>query len=30
MREMADLLKNGRYADEIMRRQPKEACVTPR
>jgi uncharacterized protein len=30
MREMADLLKNGRYADEIMIRKPEEARATPR
>jgi uncharacterized protein len=30
MREMANLLKSGRYADEIMSRQPEEARVTPR
>ena len=30
MREMADLLKNGRYADEIMTRKPEEAPATPR
>lgn len=30
MREMADLLKNGRYADEIMTRNPEEALATPR
>ncbi len=29
MREMANLLKSGRYADEIMSRQPEEARVTP-
>jgi hypothetical protein len=26
MREMADLLKSGRYADEIMIRKPEEAA----
>ena len=30
MREMADLLKNGRFADEIMTRNPEEALATPR
>ena len=30
MREMADLLKNGRYADEIMTRKPEEAPAAPR
>ena len=30
MREMADLLKSGRYADEIMIRKPAEALATPR
>jgi uncharacterized protein len=30
MREMADLLKRGRYADEIMSRKPEEALATPR
>jgi sulfatase maturation enzyme AslB (radical SAM superfamily) len=30
MREMADLLKSGRYADEIMIRKPEEALATPR
>lgn len=30
MREMADLLKNGRYADEIMTRNPEEALAPPR
>ena len=30
MREMAELLKNGRYADEIMGRQPEEALAAPR
>ena len=30
MREMADLLKNGRYADEIMARKPEEAPAAPR
>lgn len=30
MREMADLLKNGRYADEIMDRKPEEALAAPR
>ena len=30
MREMADLLKNGRYADEIMVRKPEEALAPPR
>lgn len=30
MREMADLLKNGRYADEIMTRKPEEALAAPR
>ena len=30
MREMAELLKNGRYADEIMGLQPEEALAAPR
>jgi len=30
MREMTKLLKSGRYADEIMNRQPEEDRVTPR
>jgi uncharacterized protein len=30
MRKMADLLKNGRYADEIMDRKPEEALAAPR
>ena len=30
MREMADLLKSGRYADEIMIRKPEGALATPR
>ncbi len=30
MKEMAALLKSGRYADEIMIRKPEEALATPR
>jgi uncharacterized protein len=30
MKEMARLLKSGRYADEIMIRNPEEALATPR
>ena len=30
MREMADLLKSGPYADEIMIRKPDEVLVMPR